>query len=161
AWLSTRNWKQLLWGVPALVILLPLAVIVGHIFLFGRGSSAAQYRVAMQNAIDEKDYVKINLFERKLAQLGVDTKLTDFTTALALGQDGKTEEAYERMQVLAPLDEPGYPRAHLWIIQQLIDRKLNLSQEETLRLLKIHLDQLEKMGIKAPEIQMMRAYWMK
>jgi tetratricopeptide (TPR) repeat protein len=114
----------------------------------------------MQKAIDEKDYAKINMFERKLAQFGVDTKLTDFNAAMALAQDGKIAEAYERMQELAPVDEPGYPRAHLWIIQQLLDGKLNLPRDERLRLLKVHLDHLDKIGIKVPEIQMMRAYWL-
>jgi tetratricopeptide (TPR) repeat protein len=158
AWLATRDYKQLLWGLPAILALLPLVSIAGWTLWRGRDSIAAQYRVAVQKARDKKDYEQVELFERKLAQLGVATELTDYQTALALAKDGEIDKAYERMQKLAPVDEPGYLPAHYWIAIQLMTDKLSVPEPERQKLVTIHLDHLQSMNVKGFEFDLMRAF---
>jgi tetratricopeptide (TPR) repeat protein len=160
AWLSTRSFRQFLWGLPVFLVLLPLAAIAAWTMLWGRQSIATQYRLALNEAREEKDYERVGLFERKLAQLGVGTQLVDYQTADALAHDGKLAEAYERMQRLAPAERPGYPMAHLWIVQQLMDGTLAVPDAERHRLVKLHLDHLQTLGAKRPDIDWRRAIWL-
>jgi tetratricopeptide (TPR) repeat protein len=157
AWLATRSYKQLLWGLPVFVLLLPLAAIGGWTVLRGNESIAAQYRLAVKEAREKKDYERVQLYERKLAQLGVATELTDYQTALALAQDGEIEKAYDRMQRLAPLDKPGYLPAHYWIVQQLVTGTIQVPAAQRHQLIGTHLDHLQTEGVEGFEIDLMRA----
>jgi tetratricopeptide (TPR) repeat protein len=158
AWLATRDYKQLLWGLPVLLALLPLAAIAGWTLIRGNDGIAAQYRLAVKEAREKKDYERVELFERKLAQLGVATELTDYQTALALAQDGELSKAYERMQKLAPIDKPGYLPAHYWIAIQLLTNKLEMPAPERHKLARTHLDHLQSLGVKGFEFDLMRAF---
>jgi tetratricopeptide (TPR) repeat protein len=158
AWLRTRDYRQLLWGLPVIAILLPLAAISGWTAIRGNEGIAAQYRVAVREAREDKDYERVRLFERKLAQLGVATELTDYQTALALAQDGKMQEAYERMQKLAPVEEPGFRAAHYWIVHQLLSRGIELPEAERQKLVRVHIDHLESSGVKGFEFDLVRAF---
>jgi predicted Zn-dependent protease len=160
AWAATRPLRKLLWGIPALLLILPIAVVAAYGMLWGENDTAARYRLAVKQSLDEKDYTKAQLFERKLAQLGVDTKLSAFHTAQALERDGRTLEAYDRMQRLAPLDATGYPQAHVWIIQRLMSDKIELPESEVHRLVGAHLDSLESMSAKDPQLNVIRAVWL-
>jgi tetratricopeptide (TPR) repeat protein len=160
AWLLTRNYRQLIWGLPVILVLLPLIGIAGWTMLWGRGSIAAQYRQAANEARQAKDYERVRLFERKLAQLGVATEFARFQTAIALAQDGKHTEAYEAMKQLAPVESPGYVQAHFWIVDQLLKNTLSVSNDESHRLVKIHLDHLQALGMRGPQMDWLRAAWL-
>jgi tetratricopeptide (TPR) repeat protein len=160
AWAATRPAKKLLWGIPALALILPIVVAAAYGYFGGQRDIAARYRLAVKKSLDEKDYKKANLFERKLAQLGVDTKLSEYLTAQALERDGRMLDAYDRMQRLAPLDAPGYPQAHFWIIQRLMSDKIELPEGEVHRLVGAHLDSLESMSAKDPQLNVIRAVWL-
>jgi len=160
AWLATRSYKQLVWGLPVAAVLVTLAGIAVWMNFRGRSSVAKQYRQAVTVARAEKDYDRVRLYERKLAQLGVSTQFTDYQTAFALAEDGQLAEAYARMQRLAPADEPGYPPAHSWIIQQLMAGKLDVTADESHRLIKVHLDHLDSLGARGPDFDLRRAFWL-
>lgn len=165
AWFVTRNWRQVGWGLPALLMLLPFAAVWGSTAWFGNGAVISSYRIAVKKALDKHDYDRAQLYERKLAQLGVDTKLTEFRTALAHAKEEEFDKAYERMLRLAPEDRPGYPNAHYWIIQrlmggQLVREKLVESPEEARSLAKAHIDHLESLGITGSHQQLLRALWL-
>jgi len=160
AWLVTRPYRQMLWGLPALALLMPIGAAAAWGLVWGRGSVATNYRLAVKEAREAGDYERMQLFERKLEQLGVDTQQTAFNTALAMAEDGKLAEAYQRMKQLAPTDGSGYAPARFWIVQRLFRGDLKESPEEANRLAGVHLDQLEAARIKAPEIQLMRAEWL-
>jgi tetratricopeptide (TPR) repeat protein len=159
AWLSTRSFRQILWGLPVLLVLLPLVAIAGWTQWRGHDSIVSQYRLAIDEAREKKDFVRVDLFEKKLAQLGVATQFAEYQTALALAQDGKETEAYERIRRLAPAERPGYPPAHLWIIQRLLDGKLEVSDEKRSQLAKVHLEHLQTLGAKGPDVDVLRAIW--
>ncbi|HEX4413923.1 MAG TPA: hypothetical protein VH107_09875 [Lacipirellulaceae bacterium] len=160
AWTATRPLKKLLWGLPVLVLVLPILVATTWGAYWGKDTIANRYKLALTETLEKKDYAKTQLLERKLAGFGIDTALSDFNTAKALESDGKVDEAYERIQRLAPVESPGYPMGHVWIIQHLLAGKLNLSDAEVHRLAGIHLQHLATLGIKGPEIDMMRAAWL-
>lgn len=160
AWFKSRRYKRMLWGLPVFVLLLPIPLLTGWMLFRGQLSTAAQYRMAVNTAQKEKDYARVQLFERKLAQLGVDTRLSEFNTARLLEQDGKLFEAYERMQRLAPLNTPGYAQAHFWIIQQLLQNKLNIPPDDAHKLIRIHLDSLAALGVKGMELDLIQANWL-
>jgi tetratricopeptide (TPR) repeat protein len=160
AWLSTRSLRQFVWGLPVLVVLLPLVAIAGWTQWRGRDGIVTQYRLAIDEAREKKDFGRVDLFEKKLARLGVGTQLAEFQTANALAHDGKLLEAYERMQRLAPADRPGNPSAHSWIIGQLMAGRLDVSDDERHRLIKLHLDHLQTLGVKGPGIDVARAQWL-
>ena len=159
-WAGTRPYKKLLWGLPALLLLLPVLVATAWGARLGKETIATRYRLALSRSLEEKDYSGAALLERKLAGLGINTQLSEFNTAQALGRDGKFTEAYDRMQRLAPIESPGYPLAHLWIIQYLLSNKLNLPADEVHRLAGIHFKHLAVLSVKGPEIDLMRAAWL-
>jgi tetratricopeptide (TPR) repeat protein len=158
AWAATRKYKPLLWGLPALMLLLPILATAAWGAVWGHDYLAEQYRLALKGALEDKDYSKAQLYERKLGQLGIDTEMSDFRTAEALEHDGKFKEAYERMQRLAPEDKPGYAAAHFWMIQRLLTNKLDIPQDEAQRLINIHLAHLESMRIRGPEVDLLHAF---
>jgi tetratricopeptide (TPR) repeat protein len=157
AWLVTRDWRQMLWGLPALVMLLPFVLVLGRVALSGNDRVASQYKVAVKQALEEKDYDRVRLYERKLAQLGVDTQRTDFRTAKALADKGELDQALERMRELAPEDRPGYAEAHYWIVQQLLQGKLDVAQDDMIRQLGVHLDHLETLGVQGAQLALLRS----
>jgi hypothetical protein len=159
AWLASRSYKQLLWGLPAVLIFGPVIATATWSKLWGQGSIADDYRLAVKQALEDKDIPRVQLYERKLAQLGVDSKMTDYQTAAALANDGKITEAYERMKQLAPEPTAGFAPAHYWILQQLLEDKLGLPKEENHRLMGIHLKHLQALGAKGPEVELLEGLW--
>jgi len=160
AWFATRSYRQFLWGIPVMLVILPLAVAGAWTAIWGEGRIASQYRVAVRQSVEEKDFRRVRLFERKLAQLGVDTQWTDFQTAKSLAEDGNISDAYERMQLLAPAAAADYPPAHFWIFEQLAAGKLEVPADEATRLMGIHLRHLQGLGFKGPEMQLLEALWL-
>jgi len=157
AWINSRRYKRLALTVPVVALLSLLPLMKGWMWYRGNETAAARYRAAVATAQEEKDYNRVQLFERKLSQLGQDTRLAEYNTALLLERDGKTAEAYERMQRLAPLNAPGYPLAHYWIIQRLLQKKLDVPTDKAYELVGNHLTSLEKTGVKGPEIDLVQA----
>jgi tetratricopeptide (TPR) repeat protein len=147
----------MLWALPVIVALLPIAAIGGWTMIRGTGGFVTQYNLALKAAREEKDYERVRLYQLKLAQLGADTEFTDYQTALALAKDGDVEQAYVRMQQLAPDDRAGYLPAHSWIIEQLVSENLELSADERQRLLKLHLDHAQTLGAKGDTLRLLRA----
>lgn len=170
AWLVTRETRQLLWGLPAVVLLLPFAAIGYQAYSGGATASVPAYRLALEAATDANDFEQVQLLERKLSQLGVSTQLNTFNRGEVLAAQGDWAGAYTLMQRLAPTDQAGYPRAHYWIVQQLLAGKLDDAiavanapnapanpAETREQLVEQHLAHLESLGIRSPGIVMIRA----
>ena len=159
-WLETREYRRGLMALPAILLAtLVLGVGVWH-STFGKGRITAKYKTAVREMLESRDYDRAKLYERKLAQLGFDTQLTGYRTAVTFAEEDDLDEAYHRMLLLAPVDQPGYPAAHFWIIQQLMSGKLVDSPEEARMLAKTHLDHLETLEITSPYQQLLLAVWL-
>ncbi len=166
AWLATRRSRELLLATPALVLALPFALVAVKGAMLGNGDIAERYKIAVRDAAEAGDFEKVELYERKLAQLGIDTRRTDYRTALKLADDGDLQDAYERMQRLAPADKPGYAAAHLWIAQRLLAGEISADpttdsaddRQASLALAEQHLDQLEALDMSSSGLALLRAY---
>lgn len=165
AWLATRRPRELLLAAPALVLALPFAFVAVQGAMLGKGAIAERYKIAVRDAAEGGDFEKVELYERKLAQLGIDTRRTDYRTALKLADDGDLQDAYERMKRLAPSDKPGYAPAHFWIVQRLLAGEIGADQESaaagrqaSLSLAEQHLDQLEALDVSNSGFALLRAY---
>ncbi len=121
AWISTRNYRQLLWSLPALLLLLPMLASLAYSLVYTETDLLRHYENSLLKAIEEDNIARQELCMQKLTQLGY-RRLGDaeFNAALALADDPATwDDAVERMRELAPLDKPGLTRAHLWIADNL------------------------------------------
>ena len=159
-WWRTRQVKRLLWSIPLLVLSLPLLLAVGWVALWGRSGIAANYRAAIADAQARRDYARLQLWERKLVQLGVDTRRTEFLTVLSLERDGKLEEAYARARQLVRSEGGEFAPAHVWLVEHLLAKELPVPAEETRRLVDEHLRALDALGVKNTEIEIMRALYL-
>lgn len=156
-WLNTRQYHRGLMALPAMLLAtLVLGVSTWH-SLFGSSKIQATYRAAVKDAQETRAHDLIELFNLKLTALGEDTNLTQYRTAIARANEGEIDEAYKRMQVLAPTEAPGYANAHYWIAQQLVSGRLVESRDEARKLAKLHLDHLETLEVEAPYIQLLQA----
>lgn len=161
AFLASRNYRQALWGVPAVLMAGPLVALGGVRYFRGPGGVSEMYSVAAKQAREDKDYEKSNFYERKLAQLGADTKSATFRSALALAEEGKIAEAYEKMKPLASTEETTFPAANIWIVQQLLSKKIDLPDGQSHELAGKHLDAIDKaLRMGSLEVDMLRAFWL-
>ncbi|TWT96160.1 hypothetical protein Pla108_32470 [Botrimarina colliarenosi] len=166
AWLATRLTRELLLAAPALLFALPFGYVAVQGAMLGKGQIAERYKIGVREAAEAGDYQTVSLLERKLAQLGVDTRRSDYRTAVALAEDGDLVAAYQRMQRLAPEDHLGYPPAHFWVVQRLItgalneehDPRLAEGREAALAIADRHLKQLDELGVKNVGLAQMKGY---
>ena len=158
AWLETRHWLQMRWGIPAFVMLLLATAVGAYTSLIGNAAVVSKYQLAIKEALEVNDYDLAQLYEKTLAQHGIDTKLAKYNTALSLAGEGQHDEAYTRMQELAPDHEPGYPSAHFWIIQQAMAGEIVDSKEDSRKLAELHLAHLETLNITSPFLQFLQAF---
>ena len=126
-WTITRDYRQLLRAVPALVLLLPVAA--SGIFAMAQDNSkrVLQYQRALQSAIENEDAKLQELCVSKLSQLGYQKlERAEFQNAVALSkQEANWDQAVEKMRALAPLDDGGgFAAAHLWLAENLARGKI-------------------------------------
>ncbi len=139
AWVVTRDVRQVLWGLPAVLLLVPPLALMIWTATREENWAVPLYRGALEEATEANDLPLIQLYERKLTQLDVDTHLHTYNRALALEEEGKRAEALQLMQRLAPEDERGYPQAHFWLVQHLLETQDELDRDDRDRLVEVHL----------------------
>lgn len=170
AWLVTRRVRELALSVPAVLMAAPFAYVAWAGATQSDGQIATRYKEAVRDALEVGEAERAQLFERKLAQLGVDTRRTDFRNASAIAADGDMATAYARMKRLAPADQLGYAPAHAWIVQRLLTEELTAEEEpalaesseggesQRLALAEQHLERLDEHGSTGPGIAQLRAF---
>ncbi len=151
-WINTRQYRSALLALPAILLALLVLGVGTFQSVLGKSKIIAQYREAVLETQVSNDFLLRELCDQKLAQLGEDTQLTQYRTAIAHAEAGNLEEASMRMELLAPEDHAGYPNAHYWIVQHLINRELVDSHEESKRLIRVHLKHLESLDVQSPQL---------
>lgn len=164
AWAVTRNRKDMLLAIPAVLMLAPFVYVGFSASLRGPGPVAARYQKAMREARQEGDHQVAELYREKLVQLGVDNSRAEYIEAIKLVEEGDVASGYEVMQRLAPPDIPGYAAAHYWMALRLLTGEDLGEVEETppteegrLTLAERHLDRIVELGGNAPQVSMLRA----
>ncbi|MEZ6116603.1 MAG: hypothetical protein R3C28_08515 [Pirellulaceae bacterium] len=145
SWINSRRWQHLLYGIPALLLALPLIVAAVLIPSSQSSQLANRYRSALQTALVDGDQAAAELYRRKIGQLGQETDRDIFMQAISL-QESDMQQAFEKMSRLAPRTQPGIPESHEWIAQQALTGQLPLDVRESLDLAKDHVACLERIG---------------
>lgn len=166
AWLATRRPREMALAVPALVLAAPFVFVGLSGAKLSRNQIAERYKIAVREATEEADYARVDRLERKLAQLGIDTRRGEYRVAVALAEADDLAGAYQRMKRLAPEDAPGYLPAQAWIVQQLVTGGLTAEHEPALAdgepamlaLAEKRLDQLEAAGASPASVARTRAF---
>ena len=115
----------------------------------------------MNEAFENEDFQAASLYQRKLQQLGADTSMADYRTAEKLFAEGQLDEALSRMQAIAQGQNRGAASAAYWIVQQLLQNKIELAEDQRLQVIGDHLDQLEELvGRRDTSIKYLRAVWL-
>lgn len=167
AWLATRLPRELALATPAIVLAVPFVYVAVQGAFLSQNEIAERYKVAVRHAVDAGHYQEVDLYERKLAQMDIDTRRGRFRTATRRADAGDKLTAYQGMLQLAPHERPGYPGAHLWIAQRLVAGEITeemepkLAEEEGVTrfgLAEKHLKHLETLEVTGTGIARLWGY---
>ncbi|MCP4194239.1 MAG: hypothetical protein GY768_26820 [Planctomycetaceae bacterium] len=139
AWLSTRNYRSLIMGIPAMLLMMLLVLCLIRIPLHSAYAKARHYQSAATEASNNNQPHVAELYYRKLAQLGVDRPSAIFDQARMLAKSGDVAQAYEKMKTIAPIDASQYANAHFWIANSAFTRQLEVPENERFVLIETHL----------------------
>lgn len=153
----TRSRAVIWWSVPVIVIAGLLSTVAFYQYFFDNTGIAAKYESALVAAINAGDTEQADRFRLKLEQLGVVTDRGDYRVALAMATANDLGGAYARMQQIAPRDKPGYPSAHYWIAQNMLDGKLGVPVEEATAIAIDHIRMLRILIGDQPDLSFMEA----
>jgi tetratricopeptide (TPR) repeat protein len=156
-WLGTRRYRQLVFGTPAFLLALPLAICLFRLPFHTNDVTAQQYRTAAAAAWENKHYEAADLYYRKLYQLDAVNESIEFQAALNAYQQGAEAEAIARFHDLAPNDRPGFVPAHLWLAQWYLRGESQLATAESLSAAERHLQLAVECEPGNPQIRAMRA----
>lgn len=161
AWLSTRRPRELALAVPAVAMASVFGFVAVEASWQGRDDIVQRYQVAARQAAEDGQSQRAEFLERKLEQLGVDTRRNAYLAAIRQEDEGDLQDAYERMSALAPSDRVGYTAAHAWLAHHLaIDEELvpEMDKKERLTLAEKHLDLLHEQEIRSVGLAQLRAF---
>lgn len=155
-WLWTRNFWLLMGAIPATVLMLPIVYFLVRIPFQSATAKSNTYQRAVSEAISANNFEAVDLYNRRIAQLGNRThNKMAYRAALKLEEKNRIDEAYRQMKKLAKPGQPGFLPAHLWIADRLFSKKLKLSSESEANSLIIgHLEQSLALNPK-----LIRATW--
>jgi predicted Zn-dependent protease len=161
-WLWTRHYRRLLYGIPAILLVMPLAFCAVRLPFYSPQAKARHYRRAANEALATADYPTATLYFRKLAQLGDAHHQVLMQSALLAEQQGDLVEAYRQMQQLAPLDQAGLAEAHLWIAQEISIGAIEMGNPQASALIETHLRHAAAGGLEDPSLRiwLARIYWL-
>lgn len=136
---STRRRELLWWSLPLAVVLTPVGLFLIQSFAERPTRITENYRRALLNAIENRDFDQAWLFQQKLEQMGSPSQQLGLAAADDLAAQGNYEQAYQMLERMAPRDMPGFVPAHLWIAEHLLGAPGNRTVAEALELSLIHL----------------------
>jgi tetratricopeptide (TPR) repeat protein len=122
-WVFTRRLGLLAQGMPALLL------AVGFVVLWsGQGDGPdrdliSRYDLAVERALASDDLVSAKVYVRKLVLLDEPGPRTRYALARLAEHEGDLPRASRLMSDLAPYPGSGYPAAHFWVAQRLLDRQ--------------------------------------
>ena len=128
-WYFSRSWGALARGVPSLLVGGAVLVIVG----MGMGADEAQlirqYDEWGTEAMAGKDYESAAVAYRKLRKLDDEEEKYQLALGLLAEEQEDLAEARRIIAPLAPLGEPGYAPAHIWMALDMVRENSQLDRE--------------------------------
>ncbi len=138
----TRSVALLGWGIPVTAVVGLLLSVYFHNYWYDYGRLAPRYEVALLEAVKAGDTTRANQYRLKLEQLGVRTDRGQYRAAVALAEEGDWAGAYAKMSEIVDPQRPGFPSAHAWIVENLLDGRLSVPADQAAGLALQHLQQL-------------------
>ncbi len=138
-WFWTRDFRHLLFGIPAILLMMPLAYCAVRLPFYSPEDKSRHYRQAANLALQDEDFQAADLYFRKLAQLGDVHEQVIWQAALLADEQGDVQSAYDQMRSIAPLDHPGLIPAHRWIAHAIASRQVEVGNPAADELLEAHL----------------------
>lgn len=120
AWLGTRRWSLLALSSPAWLLGLAVFGMVLHARFGASHEIRHRYLVEFYNALEAADEAVARVAGRKLIQLDPEHLESRYALAWLAQANGDHQRAEELMRELAPLDDVGHPRAHLWMALRIL-----------------------------------------
>lgn len=139
-WIVSRPFPLLLWGLPAVAVLLAVGILVLTACRVSSSDLIVRYRESAREAIDRGDMKAAALWLEKTTQLNSNDPMHKFGLAVTIDQDGHRDRARQIMRRIAPAATEGYPDAHFWLAQDLIQQAIPISSE-TAKTIEHHLRQ--------------------
>ena len=143
AYTRTRTLAVVWWGIPVTIAFGLLLSVYFQVSLIDYSQLAVRYEVALAEAVKAGNSVEASRFRLKLEQLGVRSDRGEYRQAMALSESGDIQAAYEKMRQIAPPSRPGFPGAHFWIVESLLDDKLSIPPEQAAGIALQHISQLK------------------
>jgi tetratricopeptide (TPR) repeat protein len=128
-WWKSRQWRRLLWGLPALLTGGTAAVFAAYITSTTQYDIALKYKAAGEAAMRSEDWDKASLCLERCVTLGVHDQESLFSLARAAEKRGDESQKFAVLSRLAPDDTPVYAPAHFWKATQLLSSGAAISQE--------------------------------
>lgn len=120
AWWTSRRWRALLWGLPAVAAVVACITLGAIVASRDRFSLAEKYVLAARVASENEDWSRAKLcFERAL-ELGIRSPQVLFDLAITAQRSGDESRKLAVLERIAPDDRAVYAPSHLWRATQLL-----------------------------------------
>ncbi|MEE3368564.1 MAG: tetratricopeptide repeat protein [Planctomycetota bacterium] len=135
-----REWRHLLFGMPAVVGLVTMGVVALRIDLQASVLLEAYDREAL-SAFQKEDWEKAKLmYDRLLLLANSDRPRANYNLGIVLERQGEMERAFAIMRQIAPADTGGFAQAHRWLAEKALQVPDTLRSEEARNVLKAHYE---------------------
>ena len=135
-----RQWRHLLFGIPAVLGLVTIGVVAMRVDLQASALLEAYDREALV-AFQKEDWEKAELmYDRLLLLANSDRPRANFNLGIVLEQQGEMERAFAIMRQIAPADTGGFAQAHRWLADKALQNPDTLRSQEARELLRAHYD---------------------
>lgn len=157
-WCHTRQYLQLIGGIPAVLLSLPLLYCAVRLPFYGSAAKAQSYRRAAEAALLARDRTTADLYHRKLTQLGAMNEWVEFQAACQAYEAGEQIDSIAVIRRLAPDSEPGFVPAHVWLARWYLEGKSELSADQARDRAEEHLQHALRREPKHPAARSLRSY---
>ncbi|MCA9149024.1 MAG: tetratricopeptide repeat protein [Planctomycetales bacterium] len=157
-WFKTRHYWQLIGGIPAFLLALPLAYCMVRMPFYGDAAKAQHYRSEFTKASEANDRPAADLYQRKLIQLNAFSERYEFQAALKEYENGDKVAALATIKRLA--DQTLYSDAMLWLAQHYMGDETKLPRPEALAEAQHYLNLLHERDPNNAGLRHVRAYYL-
>jgi tetratricopeptide (TPR) repeat protein len=141
--IRSRNKAALLWSIPMVVLFAAVGVLFWQI-QSQRGEMVRNYQKAVEHAIANEAFDKVQLYQQKLQQLGMRTDRLEMQRIQELADSGKWEQAFAEAERISPVDRPGVSEGHYWLVRQyMTGKRPGFTPEKSMERAQIHMQNLK------------------
>lgn len=120
-WWSSREFSHLPWALPSLLVCLIWVVFLFFVGGWSLAHTEARYRTEAARAMNKRDFESARVAYQRLMTLR-NERFGEYTFNMALALAGleRTTESASLLGMMAPLNERGYPPAHMFLARTIL-----------------------------------------